>query len=116
MDESRNETIVIGAGPNGLAAAIRLAEKGKKVRVLEAESQIGGAARSGQLTLPGYIHDLGSAIHPLAITSPFLKRLPLSEHGLRWIHSPLAMAHPMDDGTAVVLSHSIDETVDGLGI
>lgn len=116
MDDSKYDAIVIGAGPNGLAAAIRLAERGKKVCVLEAEAQIGGAARSGQLTIPGFIHDYGSAIHPLAISSPFLKRLPLAEHGLRWIHSPLAVAHPLDDGTAVVLAPSIDETVAGLGV
>jgi phytoene dehydrogenase-like protein len=106
---------VVGSGPNGLSAALHLAQNGKKVRIIEAEGEIGGAARSGELTLPGFIHDLGSAVHPLALASPFFKTLPLTKHGLQWINPPLALAHPMDDGTAVMLSLSLDETSDGLG-
>ena len=109
------DAVIVGAGPNGLAAAIRLAEKGKSVLVIEAESQIGGAARSGELTLPGFIHDLGSAVHPLAIASPYLAKMPLAQHGLEWIHPQLELAHPLDDGTAVVLARSVEKTAEGLG-
>ena len=94
---------VVGAGPNGLAATIVLAQAGMQVDVFEAEPQPGGAARTLELTLPGFHHDFGSAVHPLAIGSPFFSSLPLREHGLEWIHSPAALAHPFDDGTAVAL-------------
>src|SRR6266496_5762213 len=94
---------VIGAGPNGLAAAIVLAQAGMKVDVFEAEPIPGGAARTLELTLPGFLHDFGSAVHPLAVGSPFFSELPLSENGLEWIHSPAPVAHPLDDGTAVML-------------
>jgi len=94
---------VIGAGPNGLAAAIVLAQAGMEVEVLEAEPTAGGAARTMELTLPGFHHDFGSAVHPMAVGSPFFASLPLHEFGLEWIHSPAPLAHPLDDGTAVVL-------------
>src|SRR5271163_2049656 len=94
---------VIGAGPNGLAAAIVLAQSGLQVEVFEAEPQPGGAARTLELTLPGFHHDFGSAVHPLAAGSPFFSSLKLEAHGLEWIHSPAVLAHPFDDGTAVVL-------------
>ena len=94
---------VIGAGPNGLAAAIVLAQSGLRVDVFEAEPQAGGAARTLELTLPGFSHDFGSAVHPLAAGSPFFSSLPLERYGLEWIHSPAPLAHPLDDGTAVVL-------------
>src|SRR5215469_5971264 len=94
---------VVGSGPNGLSAAIVLAQAGLRVDVLEAESIPGGAARTMELTLPGFLHDFGSAVHPLAIGSPFFSALPLAEHGLEWIHSPAPLAHPLDDGTAVML-------------
>ena len=97
---------VIGAGPNGLAAAIVLAQAGMQVDVYEAEPQAGGAARTMELTLPGFHHDVGSAVHPLAIGSPFFSSLPLPQHGLEWIHSPAPLAHPLDDGTAVVRGSS----------
>ena len=107
---------VIGAGPNGLAAAIVLAQAGLQVDVLEAESTPGGAARTLELTLPGFRHDFGSAVYPLGAGSPFFSSLPLVDHGLEWIHSPAALAHPLDDGTAVMLERDLDETRDSLGI
>ena len=107
---------VIGAGPNGLAAAIVLAQAGLQVDVLEAEPTPGGAARTLELTLPGFRHDFGSAVFPLGAGSPFFSSLPLSNHGLEWIHSPAALAHPLDDGTAVLLQRDLKETRDSLGI
>jgi phytoene dehydrogenase-like protein len=107
---------VIGAGPNGLAAAIILAQAGLQVDVLEAESTPGGAARTLELTLPGFRHDFGSAVYPLGAGSPFFSSLPLIEHGLEWIHSPAALAHPLDDGTAVMLERDLDQTRDSLGV
>jgi phytoene dehydrogenase-like protein len=98
---------VIGAGPNGLAAAIVLAQAGMQVEVFEAEPQPGGAARTLELTLPGFLHDFGSAVHPLAAGSPFFVTLPLAGYGLEWIHSPSALAHPLDDGTAVLLERDL---------
>ncbi|MGA7632820.1 MAG: NAD(P)/FAD-dependent oxidoreductase [Terriglobales bacterium] len=106
---------VIGAGPNGLSAAITLAQAGLKVDVFEAEPQPGGAARTLPLTLPGYHHDFGSAVHPLAVGSPFFNSLSLENHGLEWIHSPAALAHPFDDGTAVILSRDLSKAESELG-
>src|SRR5579864_3217757 len=107
---------VVGAGPNGLAAAIVLAQSGLPVDVLDAESTPGGAVRTLELTLPGFRHDFGSAVYPMGAGSPFFSSLPLSNHGLEWIHSPAALAHPLDDGTAVLLSRDLNETRDALGI
>ncbi len=106
---------IIGSGPNGLAAAVELARNGVSVRVIEAEETIGGGTRSGELTLPGFVHDLCSAVHPLGIGSPFFRTLPLDAHGLEWIEPPAQLAHPFDDGTAAVLERSIDETGATLG-
>jgi phytoene dehydrogenase-like protein len=100
---------VVGAGPNGLSAAITLAQAGMPVTVYEAEPVAGGACRTLELTLPGFRHDFGSAIHPMAAGSPFFRKLPLASHGLEWIHSPIAMAHPLDDGTAVLLMCDLGE-------
>src|ERR1700730_16755896 len=98
---------VIGAGPNGLSAAITLAQKGVHVDVFEAQQQPGGAARTLELTLPGFLHDFGSAVHPLAAGSRFFSSLPLHSHGLEWIHSPAPLAHPFDDGTTVTLERDL---------
>jgi phytoene dehydrogenase-like protein len=106
---------VIGSGPNGLAAAIVLAQAGLKVDVYEAESTPGGAARTMELTLPGYLHDFGSAVLPLGIGSPFFSSLPLENHGLKWIHSPAPLAHPLDDGSAVVLERNLHNAEAYLG-
>jgi phytoene dehydrogenase-like protein len=105
---------VIGAGPNGLAAAIVLAQRGVKVQVLEAEPEPGGAARTQPLTLPGFLHDFGSAVYPFAAGSPFFSSLPLSKHGLEWIHSPCPLAHPFDDGTAITLERDLRDTESSL--
>src|ERR1700732_3184580 len=107
--------MVIGAGPNGLAAAIVLARKGLQVDVFEAEPQAGGAARTLELTIPGFLHDFGSAVHPLAAGSPFFSSLPLANHGLEWIHSPSTLAHPFDDGTAVTLERDFSANDAALG-
>jgi phytoene dehydrogenase-like protein len=112
----KGKACVIGAGPNGLAAAIVLAQAGLQVDTLEAESTPGGAARTLELTLPGFRHDFGSAVYPLGAGSPFFSSLPLIDHGLEWIHSPAALAHPLDDGTAVMLEGNLGETRDSLGI
>jgi phytoene dehydrogenase-like protein len=106
---------VVGAGPNGLAAAIVLAQAGLQVEVLEAEAIAGGAARTLELTLPGFHHDFGSAVYPLATGSPFFSSLPLRDHGLMWIHSPAVVAHPLDDGTAVVLERELSLAKTSLG-
>jgi phytoene dehydrogenase-like protein len=106
---------VIGSGPNGLAAAIVLAQEGLEVDVREGASEFGGATRSAELTLPGFVHDLGSAVHPMAVSSPFFSTLALEKHGLSWICSPAAVAHPFDDGTAVTLERSVTETATQLG-
>src|SRR5215831_3612917 len=97
----KRKACVVGSGLNGLAAAIVLAQAGLEVDVYEAESIPGGAVRTMELTLPGFHHDFGSAVHPLGIGSPFFSSLPLQDHGLEWIHSPVPLAHPLDDGTAV---------------
>jgi phytoene dehydrogenase-like protein len=109
------DAIVVGSGPNGLAAAITMAQAGWKVRVLEAQDTLGGGARSAALTLPGFIHDRCSAIHPLAIASPFLRSLPLEHHGLHWIQPEVPLAHPLDDGSAVLLHRSVEQTSRELG-
>jgi phytoene dehydrogenase-like protein len=105
----------VGGGPNGLAAAITLVREGVAVTLVEAKERIGGGASSEELTLPGFIHDTCSAVHPLAVSSPVLASLPLTQHGLRWITPPLALAHPLADGSAAVLANSLEETAEDLG-
>lgn len=109
------DAVVVGSGPNGLAAAIRLAQEGLAVVVLEANESVGGGMRSAELTLPGFVHDVCSAVHPLAVGSPFLRRLPLEKYGLHWVHPRVPLAHPLDQGRAIVLARSLEETADGLG-
>ena len=109
------DAVVVGAGPNGLAAAIALAQAGRSVRVLEAAETVGGGSRSDALTLPGFVHDICSAVHPHPLASPFLRSLPLAEHGLELVHPELPAAHPLDDGTAVAFARSLDETADSIG-
>jgi len=109
------DAIVIGSGPNGLAAAIALAQAGWKVTVFEAERTIGGGARSAELTLPGFVHDVCSAVHATAVASPFFRTLPLAKYGVEWIEPPAMLAHPFDDGTAAIVERSVDATATGLG-
>jgi phytoene dehydrogenase-like protein len=104
------DAVVVGSGPNGLSAAIVLARAGLSVLVREANTTIGGGARSLPLTLDGYVHDIGSAVHPMALASPFFRSLPLTDYGLQWIQPPLPLAHPLDGDSPAVLGHSIDET------
>ena len=111
----RRTAVVIGSGPNGLSAAIVLAQAGFHVEVRETASEPGGGARSGELTLPGFVHDLGSAVHPLALASPFFSRLNLPSQGLQWIWSPAELAHPLDDRTAVLLHRDVAETAAQFG-
>ncbi|MGH9341665.1 MAG: phytoene desaturase family protein [Acidobacteriota bacterium] len=109
------DAIVVGAGPNGLAAAIELARNGLGVCVFEANETVGGGARTGELTLPGYLHDLGSAVHPLAAASPFFCSLPLQDHGLKWVQPTIPLAHPFDDGSTAMLHYSLEDTCQTLG-
>jgi phytoene dehydrogenase-like protein len=109
------DAVVVGSGPNGLAAALTLARAHKSVLVLEAARTVGGGARTAELTLPGFRHDVCSAIVPLAVGSPFFRTVPLTAHGVEWIQPPLALAHPLNDGTAGVLARSVDETARALG-
>ena len=112
----RYDAVVIGGGPNGLAAAIVLAEAGCSTLLVEAEKTIGGGCRTSELTLPGFRHDVCASSHPLGRGSPFFARLPLARYGLRWIHPPGVVAHPLDDGQVAVLNRSITETARGLGV
>jgi phytoene dehydrogenase-like protein len=112
---SGHDAVVVGSGPNGLAAAIELARAGRSVLVREAADEIGGGVRSAELTLPGFVHDVCSAIHPMAAASPFFRTLPLDEHGLVWIEPPLPLAHPLDGGRVALLARSVEATAQGLG-
>jgi phytoene dehydrogenase-like protein len=114
--ERAYDAIVVGSGPNGLAAAITLAQAGLSVIVFEAKNTIGGGLRSAELTLPGFIHDICSAIHPLGIASPFFRQLTLEQHGVEWIHPLVPLAHPFDDGKPAILDRSINLTGQTLGI
>ena len=105
---------MVGSGPNGLAAGITLAQEGLSVLIIEAKATIGGGARTQELTLPGYHHDVCSAVHPLALASPFFRSLNLEAHGLEWIFPPIPLAHPLEDAPAVLLYPSIEAASNGL--
>src|SRR5262245_51575971 len=109
------DAIVVGSGPNGLSAAVALAQAGRRVTVYEALDRIGGGASSAELTLPGFTHDICSAVHPAAVASPFLRTLPLREHGLTWVEPNAEVAHPLDQGPAAIAWRSLDETARDLG-
>jgi phytoene dehydrogenase-like protein len=110
-----HDAVVVGSGPNGLSAAIVLARAGRSVLVVEARDTIGGGLRTEELTLPGFRHDACSAIHPLAVASPFMRTVPLEERGVEWIHPRVPLAHPLDGGAAVVLERSVERTAASLG-
>ncbi len=112
---SRPDALVVGSGPNGLAAAIAIAQTGRSVIVFEAADAIGGGCRSAELTLPGFVHDVCSAVHPFAVVSPFFRSLPLAAHGLEWTAPPVMLAHPLDGRPAVCLYGSVDRTAGALG-
>jgi phytoene dehydrogenase-like protein len=109
------DAVVVGAGPNGLAAAIALAREGRSVRVIEAAETVGGGSRTAPLTLPGFRHDVCSAVHPHPLASPFLRELPLAAHGLELVHPELPLAHPLEGGEAIVLDRSVDATAASIG-
>jgi phytoene dehydrogenase-like protein len=108
------DAVIVGSGPNGLAAAIRIAQTGRKVVVFEAAKTIGGACRSTELTLPGFVHDVCSAVHPFAVVSPFFKSLPLTAHGLEWLTPAVMLAHPLDDNPSACLYGSVERTAENL--
>jgi phytoene dehydrogenase-like protein len=112
---ARYDAIIVGSGPNGLAAAITLARAGRSVLVIEGRETVGGGMRTAELTLPGFRHDICSAVHPLGLASPFFRSLPLDQHGLRWIQPDAPLTHPLDHGQAVVLDRSFDATAAYLG-
>jgi phytoene dehydrogenase-like protein len=109
------DAVIVGSGPNGLAAGITVAQEGRSVLVLESKDTIGGGTRTEELTLPGFRHDVCSAVHPLALASPFLRSLDLAPHGLEWVHPPIPLAHPLDDGPTALLERSLETTAEGLG-
>lgn len=115
MSNTEFDAIVVGSGPNGLAAAITLRQEGLSVLLIEGKDVIGGGLSSAEYTLPGFVHDVCSAIHPLALGSPFFETLPLADHGLTYLQPELAAAHPFDGGTAAVLHRSVEETAKLLG-
>ena len=108
--------IIIGSGPNGLAAGIELARNGQKVLIVEAAHTVGGGMRTHELTLPHFKHDFCSAVHPMGYLSPYFKQLTLEQYGLKWIFPKASIAHPLDNEEAVILSQSLEETANNLGI
>ncbi len=115
MNAKDYDAIVVGSGPNGLAAAITLRQQGLSVLLIEGKDEVGGGTRTSELTLPGFHHDICSAVHPMAVLSPFFKTLPLSRHGLEWLQPEINAAHPLDNGSAGALFHSVKDTAASLG-
>ena len=113
--DAPHDAVVVGSGPNGLAAAITLAQQGLKVALLEMKDKTGGGMRTEELTLPGFKHDVGSAIHPFGVGSPFFRTLPLKDHGLTWVHSNAPLAHPLDNGVAL-MENTLEATYQHLGV
>jgi len=109
------DAVVVGSGPNGLAAAITLAREGCKVLLMEAKETVGGGMRTAELTLPGFYHDVCSSVHPLGLASPFFRNLPLEQYGVEWVFPSAPLAHPLADGTAVIVERSVEATADQLG-
>lgn len=114
MPENKYDAVIVGSGPNGLAAGITLAREGLRVLILEARDTPGGGMRTAELTLPGFLHDVCSAVHPMALMSPFLSSLPLAKFGLEWAHPDILLAHPLDDGRAAALWQSVEQTAAAL--
>ncbi len=115
MASDKLDAVVVGSGPNGLAAAITLAREGLSVLVLEGDEDVGGGLRSDELTLPGFVHDICASVHALGVVSPFFKSMDLNRHGLTWVRSPAALAHPLDDGSAVLLRQGMKGVDENLG-
>ena len=110
------DVVVIGSGPNGLAAAIVAAQRGLSTVVLEARDTIGGGLRSAELTLPGFVHDVCSSVLPMGVASPFFRELPLASHGLEWVTPRASAAHPLDNGDVVMLYHNVERPAESFGV
>lgn len=118
MEQTSNpkfDAVIVGSGPNGLSAGILLAQQGLKVKIIEAEESIGGGTRTKELTEPGFLHDVCSAVHPTGIGSPFFRTLPLTDYGLEWIHPKFPVAHPLENGDAIIASQSLEKTLERMG-
>ena len=115
MHKKDFDSVIVGAGPNGLAAAITMQQAGFSVLLVEGSKTVGGGMRSAELTLPGFVHDVCSAIHPMAVSSPFFKSLNLEKFGLKFIHPEIVAVHPFSDGSAAALYRSVEHTAEFLG-